>query len=484
MNLLFETSVAGRGTAYLPELDVAPAPEIAAENKRAEKLNLPELSEVDVDRHYSALERRTHGVNNGMYMLGSCTMKYNPMINEITAALPGFTQLHPLQPASTAQGALEALVELEGLLDEICGMDAITFQPAAGAHGELTGLLLIKAYHEDRGDTARTKILVPDAAHGTNPASAAMAGYEVVAIPESEAGGVDLNALAELVGPDIAGLMLTNPNTEGQFDENILEITKLVHEAGGLNYYDGANLNAIMGVVRPGDMGFDVIHLNLHKTFSTPHGGGGPGSCAVGVKKLLLPFLPGPHAIKTAEGTYEWEQPEKSIGKVRSFQGNYLVTLRALTYVLTLGKEGIPASAKNAVLNANYMMHLLDDIYPMSHDGICMHEFVMSIEHLKKETGITAKDIAKGLLDYGVHPPTMYFPLTVPEALMVEPTETEPKETLDAAAQAFRELYEKAHTDPEWLQTAPHTTPVCRPDEVLAARKPVLRYTPEDEQKA
>lgn len=476
MKLLFETSVSGRSAEYLPELDVPALEPVRGELARKSALDLPELSEVDVDRHYSALERRTHGVNNGMYMLGSCTMKYNPQVNEVTAALPGFASLHPLQPAHTCQGALEALVELEGALNEICGMDATTFQPAAGAHGELTGLLLIKAYHEDKGDAARTKILVPDAAHGTNPASAAMAGLEVVAIPATEKGGVDVEALAGLVGPDTAGLMLTNPNTEGMFDENILEITRLVHEAGGLNYYDGANLNAIMGVVRPGDMGFDVIHLNLHKTFSTPHGGGGPGSCAVGVKDILMPYLPGPHAVSAGDGRFEWMVPAKSIGRVRSFQGNFLVTLRALTYVLTLGKEGIPASAKNAVLNANYMMKLLEDIYPMVNEGLCMHEFVMTLEKLKKETGITAKDVAKGLLDYGVHPPTMYFPLTVHEALMVEPTETEPKETLDAAAQAFRELYEKAHSDPEWLHTAPHTTPVCRPDEVLAAREPKLRY--------
>ena len=474
MNLIFETSVPGRGCSILPECDVS-VPDLPETFSRKKAPRLPQLSENDISRHYTALAGRTHGVNNGFYPLGSCTMKYNPKINEELASLPGFTAIHPLQPEHTVQGAMQVLFQAEQALCEITGMDAMTFQPAAGAHGEFTGLLLIKAYHKHRGDQKRTKIIVPDSAHGTNPASATMAGFTVVSIPSREDGCVDLEKLKAAVGDDTAGLMLTNPNTVGLFDKNILEITRIVHDAGGLNYYDGANLNAVMGVSRPGDMGFDVVHLNLHKTFSTPHGCGGPGSGPVGCKSLLTPFLPGP-VVKKQQNRYHFEKPEHSIGQVKSFYGNFTVVVKALSYILTLGAEGIREAAQNAVLNANYMMKKLDDLYTIAYQERCMHEFVMSLEPLKKETGISAMDIAKGLLDNGIHPPTMYFPLIVHEALMVEPTETESKETLDEAIEVFRRLYETAKTDPQSLHEAPHHTAVRRLDEVGAARNPKLRY--------
>ncbi len=430
---------------------------------------------MDISRHYTALMKRTHGVNDGFYPLGSCTMKYNPKINDEMAGLPGFSKIHPLQPAHTVQGCLKALCMAEELLCEITGMDGMTFQPAAGAHGEFTGLMLIQAYHESRGDQKRTKIIVPDAAHGTNPASASMVGYEVVSITSNSEGCVDLEKLRAAVGEDTAGLMLTNPNTVGIFDKNILEITRIIHDAGGLNYYDGANLNAVMGMVRPGDMGFDVIHLNLHKTFSTPHGGGGPGSGPVGCKELLKPFLPVFHQVREGDSC-QFDTPAQSIGSVKAFYGNFLVVLRALAYVLTLGAEGIPEASANAVLNANYLMHELAGLYEMAYDGPCMHEFVMSLSKLKKENGVSAMDIAKSLLDHGIHPPTMYFPLIVEEALMVEPTETESKETLDQAAAVFRSIYETALSDPQSLHEAPVRTPIRRPDELGAARNPKLRY--------
>jgi len=474
MELIFERSREGRGCAILPGLDV-PAAELPEALRRGKKLHLPQIAEVDISRHYTALMKRTHGVNDGFYPLGSCTMKYNPKINDEMAGLPGFSKIHPLQPAHTVQGCLKALCMAEELLCEITGMDGMTFQPAAGAHGEFTGLMLIQAYHESRGDQKRTKIIVPDAAHGTNPASASMVGYEVVSIPSNSEGCVDLEKLRAAVGEDTAGLMLTNPNTVGIFDKNILEITRIIHDAGGLNYYDGANLNAVMGMVRPGDMGFDVIHLNLHKTFSTPHGGGGPGSGPVGCKELLKPFLPVFHQVREGDSC-QFDAPAQSIGSVKAFYGNFLVVLRALAYVLTLGAEGIPEASANAVLNANYLMHELAGLYEMAYDGPCMHEFVMSLSKLKKENGVSAMDIAKSLLDHGIHPPTMYFPLIVEEALMVEPTETESKETLDQAAAVFRSIYETALSDPQSLHEAPVRTPIRRPDELGAARNPKLRY--------
>ena len=476
MKLIFEKGAPGQGLSLMPPCDV---PEITLSRPRTEPLDLPHVSETELTRHYTALAKRVHGVNDGFYPLGSCTMKYNPKINEDMASLPGFTQIHPLQPQETVQGCLEAIHTAGKLLGEITGMDAITFQPAAGAHGEFTGLLLIKAYHARRNDAARTKIIVPDSAHGTNPASAVMAGFTVVNIPSGEDGCVDVEALRGAVGPDTAGLMLTNPNTVGIFDRNILEITRIVHDAGGLCYYDGANLNAVMGVVRPGDMGFDVIHLNLHKTFSTPHGGGGPGSGAVGCKEFLARFLPGPVAEKDGDG-YRLVRPEDSIGRVKNFYGNFAVAVRALTYVLTLGREGIPEAAKNAVLNANYMMKRLSEKYAMAYAGPCMHEFVMTLQDLKDETGCSAMDVAKGLLDHGIHPPTMYFPLIVHEALMVEPTETESQETMDEVCGVFLSLWDLAHENPQALHDAPTRTPVGRLDEVGAARNPVLRYLPHD----
>ncbi len=480
MELLFEKSRPGRGLTLLPACDV-PQTEICPCKLRETPPRLPQLSEADLSRHYTALSKRAHGLNDGFYPLGSCTMKYNPKINDEMAALPGFAAIHPLQPVETVQGCLEVIDRLSGLLCTITGMDDMTFQPAAGAHGEFTGIALIKAYHEAKGDSARKKIIVPDSAHGTNPASANMNGFGIVNIPSAPDGCIDMEALKAALGPDTAGLMLTNPNTVGKFDKNITEITRLVHEAGGLCYYDGANLNAVMGVVKPGDMGFDVIHLNLHKTFSTPHGGGGPGAGAVGCKAFLADFLPVPRIVKQ-EGHYSLcsDYPQ-SIGKVRSFCGNFLVVVRALAYVLTLGSEGITEAAQNAVLNANYMMSLLRDVFPVAFVDTCMHEFVLDIGELKKETGCSAMDIAKGLLDYGVHPPTMYFPLIVHEALMVEPTETESKETLEEVAGILRALRQKAYDDPEALHYAPTTTPVRRLDDVRAARTPVLKFAFEEQ---
>ena len=466
MKLLFEKSVPGRRCTILPPCDVE-AVELPEGLARAETPALPELCETDISRHYSQLCRQVHGVNCGFYPLGSCTMKYNPRIDEEMAALPGFTNIHPLAPKHTVQGCQAVLDTAKAYLCEITGMADMTFQPAAGAHGEFTGVLLIKQYHEARGDHRRTKIIVPDSAHGTNPATAAMCGYQVVNIPSAQDGCVDLDALKAVLGPDTAGLMLTNPNTVGIFDENILEITRLVHEAGGLCYYDGANLNAVMGVVRPGDMGFDCIHLNLHKTFATPHGGGGPGAGAVGCKDFLIPYLP---KSVTQDGP--------GSKQVRSFTGNFLVVVRALAYLMTLGRGGIPEAARNAVLNANYLMEKIKGTFSPAFDRICMHEFVLDLSAFKKETGVSALDVAKSLIDYGMHPPTMYFPLIVHEALMLEPTETESRETLDWAAEVFRKLYDLAHTDPDWMHGAPHNTQIGRPDEVRAARNPVLRYTP------
>ncbi|ADL04126.1 aminomethyl-transferring glycine dehydrogenase subunit GcvPB [Lacrimispora saccharolytica] len=471
--LIFEKGQKGRRMTILPECDV-PVRLPEEDCRRKKNMHLPQVSENDISRHYTEAAKMAYGVNDGFYPLGSCTMKYNPKINEDMASLPGFANIHPLQPEHTVQGCMEVLKTAENYLCEITGMDRMTFQPAAGAHGEFVGLLLIKAYHESRGDGKRTKIIVPDSAHGTNPASASMVGYSVISIPSSRDGGVDLEELKKAVGEDTAGLMLTNPNTLGLFDRNILEITKIVHEAGGLAYYDGANLNAVMGMVRPGDMGFDVVHLNLHKTFSTPHGGGGPGSGPVGCKNLLAGFLP--NNLVEEENGYTFKSPAQSIGQVKNFYGNFLIVVRAMTYLFMLGKEGIPEASKHAVLNANYMMAKLKDGYDMAYPGPCMHEFVMSLARLKKETGVSAMDIAKGLLDHDIHPPTMYFPLIVSEALMAEPTETESKETLDHVISVLLDLYETAGSHPEILHLAPVHTPVTRLDEVKAARNLMLKY--------
>ena len=473
MQLIFERSKKGRKLSIFPQCDV-PAFELDAP-KRASAPRLPEISENELDRHYTELAKHAQGMNDGFYPLGSCTMKYNPKINERVASMENFTQVHPLQAEADAQGSMEVIYDATKLLCEITGMDDMTLQPAAGAHGEFTGLLLIKAYHVSRGDTKRTKIIVPDSAHGTNPASAAMANFEIINVESGPDGCVDLDKLRAVVGEDTAGLMLTNPNTVGIFDKNILEITSIIHKAGGLCYYDGANLNAVMGQVRPGDMGFDVIHLNLHKTFSTPHGGGGPGSGPCGCKAFLAPFLPGKR-VALKDGVYSFEKPEKSIGDVRAFYGNFLVYVKALSYILMVGKEGIPAASKNAVLNANYMKAKLQDIYPMAYDVTCMHEFVMCLEDMKHELDVSALDVAKALLDRGIHPPTMYFPLIVHEALMVEPTETECKETLDHAINAFRSIYEDAKANPERMHMMPMETPVKRLDETRAARTPIVKY--------
>lgn len=476
MKLLFERSHPGRRCTILPACDV-PTTEIDPALCREQAPHLPQMSENELSRHYTELAKQTYGVNDGFYPLGSCTMKYNPKINDQIAALPGFANIHPLQPEETVQGCLQVLDLAAKYLCEITGMEDMTFQPAAGAHGELTGLMLIKKYHQANGHEGRVNILVPDSAHGTNPASATMAGFHVVSIPSLPNGCVDIEALRQAADEHTAGLMLTNPNTVGLFDPNIAEITEIVHKAGGLCYYDGANLNAIMGIVRPGDTGFDVVHLNLHKTFSTPHGGGGPGSGAVGCKDFLKPFLPSPTLTHDESGYHLHRDNPQSIGAVKSFYGNFLVVVRALCYLLSLGKEGVPEASQNAVLNCNYMMNHLKDLYDIAFDTGCMHEFVMTLENLKKEKGVTAMDIAKALLDNGIHPPTMYFPLIVEEALMVEPTETETRETLDHAIEVFRNIYAQAQEHPEQMHELPLHTPVRRLDEVGAARNPRLRYT-------
>ncbi|MCL2320086.1 MAG: aminomethyl-transferring glycine dehydrogenase subunit GcvPB [Treponema sp.] len=484
MKLIFEKSKKGRGCSILPACDVPPAV-LPEKMRRKNRAALPSMDENEISRHYSAMAKRAFGVNDGFYPLGSCTMKYNPKLNEEIAGLPGFRDIHPLQSADTVQGCLKVLDLASEYLKEISGMDAMSFQPAAGAQGELTGLLLFKAYHHSRGETGRTKIIIPDSAHGTNPATATMAGFEVVNLASNASGCIDLKALKAAAGPDTAGLMLTNPNTLGIFDPNILEITSIVHNAGGLNYYDGANLNAIMGIVRPGDMGFDAVHLNLHKSFSTPHGGGGPGSGVVGCKKALIPFMPlgaenltgNSNAGKTLTISGSAEFHPQSIGRVRSFYGNFLIVLRAAAYLLFLGKENIPETARASVLNANYLMEKLKGKFHIPCiTGHCMHEFVISLEELKARSGVSALDMAKALQDQGMHPPTVYFPLIVHEALMVEPTETESKETLDAAADAFIALYDRAMKEPESLSAAPVTTVIGRPDDVKAARQPVVCY--------
>lgn len=479
MKTIFEIGHEGRSLSLLPECDV-PVKELPKEWQRKERPMLPEVSETEISRHYTSLADRTFGINNGFYPLGSCTMKYNPKINDQVASLEGFTDIHPLQPVESVQGALEVIKGMQDSLCAITGMDQFIMEPSAGAHGEFTGLLLMKAYHFDRKDFDRNEIIVPDSAHGTNPASAAMCGFKTVSIPSTDEGFVDLSALEKAVGPKTAGLMLTNPNTLGIFDRNITEITRIVHEAGGLCYYDGANLNAIMGVARPGDMGFDCVHINLHKTFSTPHGGGGPGSGPVGCMANLAPYLPGSHVVEKEDGRLEFEKQEKSVGEIKLFYGNFLVYLRALTYIRMLGADGLAEASKNAVLNANYMKKKLADTFDMADSHTCMHEFVMDLSRFKEETGCSALDVAKALLDYRMHPPTMYFPLIIHEALMLEPTETESKEAMDACIEALKMIHDTAHVEPEYLKLAPHTTVIGRPDEVLAARNPILRYVRSD----
>jgi glycine dehydrogenase subunit 2 len=480
MKLIFEKSIKGRVTDHIPTFNYKGTNNIFQTMRRSSSLDLPEIAETDLLRHYTELVKRTYGVNSGFYPLGSCTMKYNPRINEEVASLKGFTGVHPLQPIDTARGCLEVFELAEKYLCEITGMDSMTFQPSAGAQGEFTGLLLIRKYHQIKGDMERTKILIPDSAHGTNPASATMAGFQVVNVPSRADGCVDLEKLRELAGPDTAGLMLTNPNTLGIFEKDILEITKIIHQAGGLVYYDGANLNAIMGQVRPGDMGFDVIHLNLHKTFSTPHGGGGPGSGPVGCKAFLSEYLPTSNYFEEANDYYNIygkpENHEQSIGKLKAFHGNFLVVLRALTYIISLGKEGIKEASEMAVLNATYLRSRLSEIYAIANDEKTLHEFVITLEEIKKNYGISALDFAKRLLDYGVYPPTMYFPMIVKEALMIEPTETESKETLDKVAEIFRSIHEEIISESDKLKSAPKITPVGRLDEVGAARNPRLKF--------
>ncbi|EJY55934.1 glycine dehydrogenase subunit 2 [Alicyclobacillus hesperidum URH17-3-68] len=474
--LIFEWSRPGRRAYTLPDLDV---PESGAEELapflRSEPANLPEVSELDVVRHYTALSQKNHGVDSGFYPLGSCTMKYNPKRNERAARLDGFARIHPLAPTQTVQGALQLMYELQNDLAAITGMDAVSLQPAAGAHGEWTGLMMIREYHRRRGDVGRDKVIVPDSAHGTNPASVSMAGLRVITVPSREDGRVDLDVLRRTVGPDTAALMLTNPSTLGLFESDILEIANIVHEAGGLLYYDGANMNAILGYARPGDMGFDVVHLNLHKTFSTPHGGGGPGAGPVGVKQFLEPYLPKPVIVRyNNRYDWNWDRP-LSIGKVKGFFGNFGILVRAYAYIRTLGPDGLKMVSESAVLAANYLLSQLSDVYEAPFAGPCKHEFVLSGAR-QKQQGVRTLDLAKRLIDFGIHPPTIYFPLIVDECLMIEPTECESKETLDQFIAAMRQVAEEAATDPELVKSAPHRTIVGRLDEVTAARSPVLRY--------
>ncbi|CAM4297153.1 aminomethyl-transferring glycine dehydrogenase subunit GcvPB [Paenibacillus alkaliterrae] len=474
--LIFELSKPGRIAYSLPECDVPdvePSELIPSHLLRSKTAEFPEVYEVDVIRHYTELSRRNFGIDNGFYPLGSCTMKYNPKINEDVARFSGFAKIHPYQPEESIQGALELLYTLQNDLAALTGMDQVTLQPAAGAHGEWTGLMLIRAYHESRGEQ-RTKVIVPDSSHGTNPASATTAGFATITIPSNERGMVDLDALRAAVGADTAALMLTNPSTLGLFEEQIVEIAEIIHEAGGLLYYDGANSNAIMGIARPGDMGFDVVHLNLHKTMSTPHGGGGPGAGPVGVKNKLIPFLPRPVVCKQADGTFAWDfDRPQSIGRVKAFYGNFGILVRAYAYIRTYGPEGLRRVSECAVLNANYMMNRLAPYYEVAYPGVCKHEFVLSGKKLKA-FGLRTLDVAKRLLDFGYHPPTIYFPLNVEECIMIEPTETESKETLDAFIDAMIQIIEEAEHDPDLVRNAPYTTVVKRLDEATAARKPVL----------
>ncbi|MCH7844039.1 MAG: aminomethyl-transferring glycine dehydrogenase subunit GcvPB [Chloroflexi bacterium] len=474
--LLMERSVPGRVGVVLPEVDV-PAQPLPTNALLRDELPLPEVSEPEVVQYFTGLSQLNFSIDTHFYPLGSCTMKYNPKVNDEISFLPGFAGIHPMQPAEQSQGALELVHKLQGFLGEITGLPAVSLATLAGAHGELGGMLMIRAYHLANGDTGRTKVAIPDSAHGTNPASAAMAGFQVVELASDKDGNVDLAALHEVAGPDLAGVMITLPSTLGLFDTNIVEVCRIVHEAGGLVYGDGANMNALMGRVKLGELGFDVAHLNLHKTFSTPHGGGGPGAGPVCATPQLAPYLAGPVVTQTNDA-YEFATPEKSIGKLSGFHGNFGVLVRAYTYIRTLGGAGIKSISGNAVLNANYMMNGLRGVYHLPYDRTCMHEAVFSADW-QKERGSSGLEIAKRLLDYGFHAPTMYFPLIVHEALMIEPTESETKETIDAFIQALIDIDREVTENPELVNSAPHTTPVARLDEAKAARQPDLRWQPE-----
>jgi glycine dehydrogenase subunit 2 len=476
--LILEAGSASARCFEAPELDVPELPVSAlAGQARAVPPHLPHVTEVEIARHYHHLASMNFGVDSGPYPLGSCTMKYNPRVNEDACRLEGFAGLHPYQPVTTVQGALEVMVSLAEALAEISGLPGVTLQPAAGAHGELTALLTFRGYHTANGD-ARRRVVIPDSAHGTNPATVSMCGYEVTTVPSDERGGVDMDALRAALDTDVAALMLTNPNTLGLFDENITEITAAVHAVGALAYCDGANMNAIMGKARPGDMGFDALHINLHKTFSTPHGGGGPGAGPVCVSSALAPFLPGPLPGRMADGTFGFVRPEHSIGRVRSFHGNFGVLVRAYAYVLELGGEGLREASEQAVLSANYLKERLKGVFPLPYDRPCMHEFVLSGGRLRKEYGVHTLDVAKRLLDYGFHPPTIYFPQIVDEAMMIEPTETESLADLDRFADAMIAIAGEAAADPDLLHGAPYTTPVRRLDEARAVKQPDLRWRP------
>ncbi|MFL5732172.1 MAG: aminomethyl-transferring glycine dehydrogenase subunit GcvPB [Chloroflexia bacterium] len=474
--LIFELSSPGRKGFSLPEVDMDEAPALDPSFLR-EDLEWPEVSEIDVMRHFVRLSQKNYSIDTNMYPLGSCTMKYNPKLHEDVAIMPGWAQIHPYQPQESAQGALQVMYELQGMLCQIAGMDDITLQPAAGAQGEYTGIQLIRAYHLSRGDTARDTILVPDSAHGTNPATAAAAGFNLISLKSGSDGSVDLDALGSALSERVAGIMLTVPSTLGLFEPDILKISDMVHKAGGQMYGDGANLNALVGHIRPGDLGFDVMHINLHKTFTTPHGGGGPGSGPVAVKQHLAPFLPGPVVAKQGD-SFTLVQPERSIGRVKNFWGNFGMHVRAYTYIRHLGLRGLQDVSENAIINANYLRARLKDTYHLPYDRLCMHEVVLSGKNIKSETGIRTLDIAKRLIDKGYHPPTVYFPLIVEEALMIEPTETESKETLDGFIAAMKEIAQEARSDPDMVHSAPHTTELTRLDEVTAARQPNLRWRP------
>lgn len=486
--LIFEISRPGRKGVHLPPCDIPEeefeiADLIPKEHLR-DQLPLPEVSELDVVRHFTRLSHRNYAIDVGFYPLGSCTMKYNPKRHEKLASLPAFSMLHPLQPLDTAQGALAILWNLQQLLNEISGMDSTTLQPAAGAHGELLAMMMVRAYHLERGEPQRNFIVIPDSAHGTNPASAARCGFQVRSVPSGRDGCIDLQSLSKVLDKQTAALMLTNPNTLGLFEKDVEQICAMVHDAGGLVYCDGANMNALLGVARPGDMGFDVMHFNLHKTFSTPHGGGGPGGGAVSVKRVLEPYLPVPVVTKREEAhgrpTYYLDSARpRSIGRIHSFYGPFLVALRAYAYILTLGPKGLREVAENAVLNANYLRARLQEKYEVAYNAkVCMHEVVLSAVQQKQRSGVRALDISKRLMDYGFHPPTNYFPLIVPEALMIEPTETESKETLDAFAEAMLQIAEEVERNPYMVKNAPHSTVVSRLDEVKAVKSLDVRYEP------